>query len=98
MPNNVYNFRQSKLADPKRLTMIADAKPKPNGSRYFAGLVILCALIGFVGVQAWPKLSTAVNEPVSNGVDVGTTLVSEGLAVRFVCGATSCPRLPRPWC
>jgi endonuclease YncB( thermonuclease family) len=33
-----------------------------------------------------------------NGVDVGATLVGEGLAVRFVCGATSCPALPRPWC
>jgi endonuclease YncB( thermonuclease family) len=33
-----------------------------------------------------------------NGVDVGATLISEGLAVRFVCGATSCPTLPRPWC
>jgi hypothetical protein len=31
-----------------------------------------------------------------NGVDVGATLISEGLAVRFVCGATSCPKLPRP--
>jgi len=33
-----------------------------------------------------------------NGVDVGSTLINEGLAVRFVCGATSCPTLPRPWC
>lgn len=33
-----------------------------------------------------------------NGVDVGSTLINEGLAVRFVCGATSCPALPRPWC
>jgi len=33
-----------------------------------------------------------------NGVDVGATLIGEGLAVRFVCGATSCPTLPRPWC
>ncbi|WP_145963571.1 thermonuclease family protein [Bradyrhizobium algeriense] len=32
------------------------------------------------------------------GVDVGSTLINEGLAVRFVCGATSCPTLPRPWC
>jgi endonuclease YncB( thermonuclease family) len=32
------------------------------------------------------------------GVDVGATLIGEGLAVRFVCGATSCPPLPRPWC
>lgn len=171
--------------------MIAHAKRKPIGSRYFAGLVVLCLLIGFVAVQAWPRLSTAVTEPVSvsasisvrvidgdtvslgdgqpivrlvgfnapetgdralcdaerhkgeaakrrlrelvstgspsfqqiacscksgtegtnacnfgrrcgtlrvNGVDVGTTLVAEGLAVRFACGATSCPKLPRPWC
>ena len=33
-----------------------------------------------------------------NGVDVGSILINEGLAVRFVCGATSCPTLPRPWC
>jgi endonuclease YncB( thermonuclease family) len=33
-----------------------------------------------------------------SGVDVGSTLVGEGLAVRFTCGATSCPTLPRPWC
>jgi endonuclease YncB( thermonuclease family) len=191
MPNNVYNFRQTKWADPRRLEMIAHAKRKPIGSRYFAGLVVLCLLIGFVAVQAWPRLSTAVTEPVSvsasisvrvidgdtvslgdgqpivrlvgfnapetgdralcdaerhkgeaakrrlrelvstgspsfqqiacscksgtegtnacnfgrrcgtlrvNGVDVGTTLVAEGLAVRFACGATSCPKLPRPWC
>jgi endonuclease YncB( thermonuclease family) len=33
-----------------------------------------------------------------NGVDVGAILIGEGLAVRFACGATSCPALPRPWC
>lgn len=30
-----------------------------------------------------------------NGVDVGATLIAEGLAVRFVCGATSCSKLPQ---
>lgn len=179
------------MADPKRPPMMAGFKPRPHGPRYFVGLVILCALVGFVAVRAWPKLSTAVTEPASvsasisvrvidgdtislgdgqpnvrlvginapetgdralcdaerhkgeaakrrlgelvssgspafqqvacscksgtegtnacnfgrrcgtlqvNGVDVGATLISEGLAVRFVCGATSCPKLPRPWC
>ena len=33
-----------------------------------------------------------------NGVDVGSTLIGEGLAVRFTCGATNCPKLPRLWC
>ena len=33
-----------------------------------------------------------------DGKDVGQTLVSEGLAVPFRCGPTSCPRTPRPWC
>ena len=33
-----------------------------------------------------------------NSVDVGSTLIGEGLAVRLVCSATSCPSLPRPWC
>lgn len=33
-----------------------------------------------------------------NGRDVGKVLISEGLAVRFECGPTSCPPTPRPWC
>ncbi len=33
-----------------------------------------------------------------DGRDVGGTLIAEGLAARFVCGRTSCPPLPRPWC
>jgi endonuclease YncB( thermonuclease family) len=34
----------------------------------------------------------------ANGRDVGQVLIAEGLAVPFVCGATSCPQTPRPWC
>jgi endonuclease YncB( thermonuclease family) len=34
----------------------------------------------------------------AGGQDVGAVLVSEGLAVPFSCGWTSCPSLPRPWC
>lgn len=34
----------------------------------------------------------------SGGRDVGTILIEEGLAVPFVCGATRCPKTPRPWC
>jgi len=34
----------------------------------------------------------------SNGRDVGAILIEEGLAVPFVCGATHCPRTPKPWC
>jgi micrococcal nuclease len=30
--------------------------------------------------------------------DVSDILISEGLAVRFLCGATSCPPTPKPWC
>ena len=33
----------------------------------------------------------------ARGVDVGTTLISEWLAVPFVCGETRCPRTPNPW-
>lgn len=33
-----------------------------------------------------------------DGTDVGQTLISEGLAARFVCGRTGCPPTPRPWC
>ena len=34
----------------------------------------------------------------ADGRDVGQILISEGLAVPFVCGASRCPRTPRPWC
>ena len=34
----------------------------------------------------------------SKGRDVGAILIEEGLAVPFVCGATHCPKTPRPWC
>ena len=195
MPNNIYKFRRTKWADPKRFKLIAAFKSKWSSSRYLSGLVVLCLLAGFVAVQAWsrivfePKLETArsiaasisisvrvidgdtinlgdgqrdirlvsfnapetgsrarceverqkgeaakqrLRELVStgrsdfhqvacscpqgtestdacnfgrrcgtlrvNGVDVGSTLINEGLAVRFVCGVTSCPALPRPWC
>lgn len=33
-----------------------------------------------------------------DGVDVGDVLMSEGLAVPYLCGTTSCPRKPEPWC
>lgn len=33
-----------------------------------------------------------------NGRDVGRILISEGLAVSFICGKTSCPKTPKPWC
>ncbi|MGX5842880.1 thermonuclease family protein [Mesorhizobium sp. ArgA1] len=34
----------------------------------------------------------------ANGQNVGDVLISEGLAVPFTCGSTSCPPTPRPWC
>jgi hypothetical protein len=34
----------------------------------------------------------------SNGRDVGAILIEEKLAAPFICGATSCPKTPRPWC
>jgi endonuclease YncB( thermonuclease family) len=36
----------------------------------------------------------------SNGRDVGSILIEEGLAVPFICNANRCPRTPRPssWC
>lgn len=33
-----------------------------------------------------------------DGVDVGATLIKEGLAVPFVCSKARCPPTPRPWC
>ncbi len=32
------------------------------------------------------------------GQDVGSKLITEGLAVRYICGATSCPPRPGNWC
>lgn len=34
----------------------------------------------------------------AGGRDVGKILISERLAVPYVCGQTSCPPSPRPWC
>ena len=34
----------------------------------------------------------------ANGRDVGAVLISENLAVPFVCGQTRCPPTPKPWC
>jgi len=34
----------------------------------------------------------------ANGQDVGIILIRENLAVPFVCGQTSCPPTPKPWC
>ena len=34
----------------------------------------------------------------AEGRDVRSVLMSEGLAVPFQCGKTSCPPTPRPWC
>jgi len=34
----------------------------------------------------------------SGGRDVGAILIEERLALPFVCGATRCPKTPRPWC
>lgn len=31
-------------------------------------------------------------------VDVGQTMISEGIVAPYVCGKTSCPRAPKPWC
>ncbi|MBB2749749.1 UNVERIFIED_ORG: endonuclease YncB(thermonuclease family) [Rhizobium aethiopicum] len=33
-----------------------------------------------------------------DGKDVGSILISEALAVPFVCGTMNCPPTPRPWC
>lgn len=33
-----------------------------------------------------------------DGTDVGRLLISEGLAVRYICGRTRCPRRPGNWC
>jgi endonuclease YncB( thermonuclease family) len=32
------------------------------------------------------------------GKDLGDILIGEGLAVVFKCGATRCPKTPKPWC
>jgi endonuclease YncB( thermonuclease family) len=34
----------------------------------------------------------------AGGRDVGAILIAEKLAVPFVCGSTSCPPTPKPWC
>lgn len=34
----------------------------------------------------------------ANGRDIGAILISENLAVPFLCGQTRCPPTPKPWC
>jgi endonuclease YncB( thermonuclease family) len=34
----------------------------------------------------------------ADGVDVGDTLISDGMAEPLHCGPTKCPPMPRPWC
>lgn len=34
----------------------------------------------------------------TDGRDVATVLIAEGLAVPFVCSGTRCPATPKPWC
>jgi endonuclease YncB( thermonuclease family) len=34
----------------------------------------------------------------ANGVNVAEEMIAAGVAAPFTCGATSCPRLPHPWC
>jgi hypothetical protein len=55
----------NKWAAPNRFK-VADFKPKRHGSRYFSGLVLLCLLIGFVVVQAWPRLKPELAKPVAS--------------------------------
>lgn len=33
-----------------------------------------------------------------DGVAIADIMISEGMAVEFVCGETRCPPTPKPWC
>jgi len=79
MPDNIYKFRRNKWADPKRLKLIAHSKPSWLGSRYLSGFIVLCALVGFVAVQAWPKLRPETAKPAA---------VANSLSVRVIDGDT----------
>lgn len=46
----------------------------------------------------WCNYGRRCGTLTAHGQDVGRTLIAEGLAVPFVCGETSCPPTPRPWC
>ena len=83
MRDNVYRFRQSKWADPKRLKMIADIKPKRRASRYLSGLIVLSIALGIVLVQAWPTIVGNL-EPIRSK-SVGA---SSAISVRVVDGDT----------
>ena len=67
-----------------------------NGSSDFSQAACACAR-GTEGTDAC-NFGRRCGTLRVNGVDVGSTLINEHLAIRFVCGATSCPTLPRPWC
>jgi hypothetical protein len=91
MRDNVYKFRKIKWGEPKRLEMIAGLKPKQRRSHYSSGLIILCAFIGLVAVQAWPKLLTAFSS-------TATELVSApvSISLHVIDGDTVNPGDGRP--
>jgi micrococcal nuclease len=83
MRNNVYGFRQSKWADPKRLKMIASIKPKRRASRYLSGLIVLFIAVGIVLVQAWPTIVGSLEPIGTKSVDA-----SSAISVRVIDGDT----------
>jgi len=82
MRSNVYRFRQSKRADPKRLKMIANKRSKRRASRISQGTSLFFA-VGIVLVQAWPTI-------VANLEAIGTKSVgaSSAISVRVIDGDT----------
>ncbi len=67
-----------------------------GGAARFAGVRCACRS-GTEGTSAC-NYGRACGSLQVDGHDVGSILISEGLAVRFVCGTTGCPPTPRPWC
>src|SRR5437867_5420534 len=83
MPDNIYRFRRMKRADPKRFKLIAASKSKWYRSSYFSGLVVLCVLIGFVAIQAWPRIYPELKLETAD-----STSVRAAISVRVIDGDT----------
>jgi endonuclease YncB( thermonuclease family) len=67
------------------------------GNLDFVYVTCSCPL-GTQGAPTWNFERDCGRTLKSGGRDVGAILMEEGFAMPLVCGATRCPKAPRPWC
>lgn len=89
-PECEYERQQGERASARLRELVA------NGSARLTKVACACA----PGTEGTKKCNHGryCGTLLVDGKDVGNILISENLAVPFVCGRTRCPPTPRPWC